>query len=234
MKRVHVICEGPTEQTFVRQVLQPVLPQLHLIAILPGKTFGRGRGGAIKYDRVKPDIVRTLKHDRLCCCTTFFDYYGLGKFPSTDEPRGASPERKSARIEDAIMGDVCKELGPDFIADRFRPYLSMHEFEGLLFSDPRRLAEGLYRPDLEAEIVKVRASAESPEHIDDGTETAPSKRLKDICAGYDKITGGNVAALAVGIDAMMRECAHFRRWMDWFDELSRPGRREDDGPTAAP
>lgn len=219
MKRVHVICEGPTEQTFVRQVLQPVLPKLHLIAILPGKAFGRGRGGAIKYDRVKPDIMRTLKGDRACFCTTFFDYYGLGPFPSTDEPRGESPADKSARIEDAVARDIREELGGDFDAARFRPYLSMHEFEGLLFSDPLRLAEGLYRPELESDLVAIRNSAESPEHIDDGQETAPSKRLQRVFAGYDKVTGGNVAALSVGIDAMMRECAHFRGWMEWFDAV---------------
>ncbi|MEW6368216.1 MAG: DUF4276 family protein [Acidobacteriota bacterium] len=219
MTRVHVVCEGPTEQAFVREVLQGRFPGLHLIAILPGKVFGRAWGGAIKYDRVRPDIVRSLKHDRNCCCTSFFDYYGLGAFPSNNAPSGNSPEIKAARIEEAVAADVRETMGTDFDASRFYPYLSMHEFEGLLFSDPGRLAEGLYRPDLEPSLAAIRMSAETPEHIDDGKETAPSKRLKTVCAGYDKVTGGNVAALAVGIDAMMRECAHFRRWMQWFEHL---------------
>ena len=219
MKRVHVICEGSTEQNFIRQVLQPEFQQLHLIAILPGKTFGRPRGGSIKYDRVKPDIVRTLKHDRECCCTTFLDYYALGEFPSNDEPPGQSPEAKAARIERAVAGDVDAALGADFNNSRFFPYLSMHEFEGLLFSDPVKLADGLYRPDLRDKLAAIRGSAESPEHIDDNRETAPSKRLKGVCPDYDKATGGNIAALVVGIDAMKRECPHFCRWLAWFQQM---------------
>lgn len=221
MKRIHVICEGPTEINFVREVLQIQFSQLHLIPILPGKTFGKGRGGDIKYDRVKPDIVRVLKHDRECCCTTFFDYYGLGDFPEKEEPRGQEPEEKAQRIELAMADDITKTLGTDFNPARFYPYLSLYEFEGLLFSDPQQLAQGLYHPDLQPDLTDVRQAFSSPEHINDDPETAPSKRLKRICPGYDKVTGGNIAALSVGLDAMRQECSHFRRWLEWFESFTR-------------
>jgi hypothetical protein len=219
MRRVHVVCEGPTELTFVREVLQPWFTALHLIPFLPGKHRGNPHGGDVKYARVKPDILRILKHDRECCCTTLFDYYALGEFPSYEEPRGQSPEEKAARIENAVADDVAAELGAGFDRSRFFCHLSMHEFEGLLFSDPRRLALGLYRPDLEPELAGIRAGVPSPEHIDEDRETAPSKRLKRVCGSYNKVTGGNVAALTVGIEAMSRECAHFHGWLAWFDGL---------------
>jgi hypothetical protein len=221
MKRVHVICEGLTELTFVGQLLQPAFPHLRLIALEPGKTFGWARGGDIKYDRVKPDIVRTLKHDRECYCTTFLDYYARVGFPEKEEPHGQTPESKAARIECAVAEDVAGELGESFDRSRFYPYFSMHEFEGLLLSDPQKLAEGIYQPDLSAALRETRSAFDSPEHIDDGQQTAPSKRLKQACSRYDKVTGGNIAALGVGLDAMRRECAHFNRWLKWFETLQR-------------
>lgn len=217
MRRVHVIWEGQTELTFVRELLQPALPGLHLIGFLPGKKFGRQRGGDIRYARVKPDILNTLKSDAACCCTTFLDYYGLGEFPSNDQPHGSEPEHKAARIEQAVAADIAQELGTSFDSRRFYPYLSLHEFEALLFSDPSRLASGLYQPALAPALQTVRTSFETPEHIDDGVEAAPSKRLKKVCDRYDKVTGGNLAALEVGVDAMKRECGHFARWFEWLE-----------------
>lgn len=225
MIRVHVVCEGPTELTFVREVLQDSYPRLHLIPILPGKVFGRQAGGDIRFDRVKPDILRILKKDRQCFCTTFLDFYGLRDFPSMAEsnhqvPRcQAQPHDRVGCIELAIADSVAKEMGPHFRRERFQPYLSIHEFEALLFSDPRRLSDGLYRADLEAELVAIRGAFETPEHIDDGRETAPSKRLKSVCGTYDKVTGGNLAALAVGLEAMRRECSHFRDWLAWLSRV---------------
>jgi hypothetical protein len=221
MKRVFVLCEGPTELTFVREILQPEFPVLHLIAILPGKTYAkRQSGGNIKYARAKPDILNALKMDPQCFCTTMFDYYGLGDdFPSQEEPRGESPEDKAARIERAVNREVAKKLGPSFNPTRFRCYLSMHEFEGLLFSDPTQLALGLGRAEIEEDLRAERASVATPEHLNNDPENAPSKRLRRICPVYDKVVGGNVAALSVGIGAMKRECAHFHQWLEWFKRL---------------
>jgi len=220
MTRVHVVCEGPTEILFVNVTLQARFSTLHLIPFLPGKNYSkRQRGGDIKYDRVKPDIMRVLKHDRACYCTTLLDFYGLGRFPAKEEPRGSAPENKAARIELAVGDDIAEEMGPGFDRSRFFPYLSVHEFEALLFSDPRRLAEGLGREELAGDFLAVRNGFETPEHINDDPLKAPSKRLKSICRGYDKPTGGNIAALAVGLDAMARECPHFRRWTEWLGTL---------------
>jgi hypothetical protein len=221
MKRVFVLCEGPTELTFVREIIQPEFPALYLIAILPGKTYAkRQSGGNIKYARAQPDILNTLKMDSQCFCTTMFDYYGLGgDFPCQEEPRGESPEDKAARIERAVDREMAKKMGSSFNPARFRCYLSMHEFEGLLFSDPTQLALGLGRPEAEKDLRTERASVASPEHLNDDPNMAPSKRLRRICPGYDKVVGGNIAALSVGISAMKRECNHFHQWLKWFEQI---------------
>lgn len=216
--RVGIVCEGQTEVAFVRTLLGPAFPQLLLQPFLPGH-----RGGDIKFDRVLPDILRTLKSDPDCRCTTFFDYYRRGKFPMLAEPKGDSPQARAERIEGALREAVESKLGPSFRQDRFRPYVSMHEFEGLLFSDPARLAEALGSPGLHARLTAIRDGVETPEHIDDGPETAPSKRLLALGMRpkYDKISSGMIAAKKVGIDAMREACPHFRSWLEWFDEIAR-------------
>jgi hypothetical protein len=119
-------------------------------------------------------------------------------------------------IEKAMRDDIASELGGGFKRDRFYPYLSMHEFEGLLFSNPKRLAEGIGRPDLELELSTIRSEFLTPEDINDDRTNAPSKRLGALVPDYDKVIGGNVAAMTVGLPVMKRECEHFRRWLEWF------------------
>lgn len=223
MRRVHVACEGLTELTFVREVLQPALPGLHMIAYLPGKRVsarGGGRGGDIRYGRVWKDFTFTLKDDPACFCTTLLDYYALGTdFPSLGEPVGPDPEMRAQRIERAVDKDIAEKMGRGFNPARFKCFLAMHEFEGLLFSAPTGLALGLGRGDLQGALQAIRDDFPTPEHIDDGQDTAPSKRLKAVWSGYDKVTGGNVAALEVGLDAMKHECSHFRSWFEWLESL---------------
>ncbi len=226
MIRVYIACEGPTEMTFVREALQPAFSQtLHLIQFLPGKLAsrtGRGRGGDIRYARVWKDFTIALKSDGACYCTTLFDYYALGAdFPRLDEPRGSEPDDKARRIESAVEQDIASKMGGRFNPGRFRCFLAMHEFEGLLFSAPSSLASGLGCADQSGKLQEIRDQFSSPEHINDNRKTAPSKRLKAICHHYkDKVTSGNVAALKVGLDAMRRECPHFRSWLEWLESLS--------------
>jgi hypothetical protein len=51
-------------------------------------------------------------------------------------------------------------------ARRFVPFVVMHEFEGLLFSDCAGFSRGIARPALEAEFCKIRNQFTSPEEIE--------------------------------------------------------------------
>jgi len=130
-----------------------------------------------------------------------------------------TPGDKAALIEQAVEEDIANEIGNNFNPKRFKAYLSMHEFESLLFSDPGRMSSGLYHPELEPALSKIRDNFTTPEHINDDRETAPSKRLRKLIPGYDKITAGNLAALSVGIEAIMKECKHFRGWFEWLASI---------------
>jgi hypothetical protein len=148
------------------------------------------------------------------------DFYGLGQgFPGTPPPRHLANIRKVEHIERAIKDDICGRI-PDFRPDiRLIPYLSLHEYEGLLFSDPDALAQALNQPNLASRLHQVRNDFPTPEDINDSPETAPSKRMSAIYSAYRKVIEGTLAARAVGIDSMRRECEHFRNWLEQLEAL---------------
>ena len=145
MSRVCVIVEGATEESFVKGPLGEVLSarQVYVIPIILG--VPGHKGGRTNYARVEKDILRQLKQDRKSYCTTMLDYYALGSgFPGTPV-RGHLPNiQKVERIERAVMEDICVKI-PECRPDvRLIPYLSLHEFEALLFSDPDALAHAAW------------------------------------------------------------------------------------------
>ncbi len=93
----------------------------------------------------------------------------------------------------------------------------MHEFEGLLFSDCGRFSVGIGRPDLKTAFQAVRDKFSSPEEINDSPLTAPSKRVEQLVPGYQKPLLGTLAVLEIGLDAICRECPHFREWLQQLE-----------------
>jgi hypothetical protein len=127
------------------------------------------------------------------------------------------------RIEQAVKADIVAEVPGNFRPDlRFLPYLQLHEYEGLLFSDPVAFARGIYQPNLAGPFQRIRAAFPTPEDIDDGPDSAPSKRVLDLHSGYRKPLLGILAALQVGVEVMRQECPHFRGWIEQLAALATP------------
>jgi hypothetical protein len=179
------------------------------------------KGGRTNYARLTNDVVRQLKQDRRAYCTTMLDYYGLGSgFPGTPVPEHLDSVQKVERIEGAVKADICERV-PDVRPDlRFLPYLSLHEYESLLFSDPNLFAQSIGKAGLGPSFQRIRDHFPTPEDINDAPETAPSKRVVDIYGGYKKVIEGTLAARAIGIDKMRSECRHFRAWVGRLETLS--------------
>jgi hypothetical protein len=148
------------------------------------------------------------------------DFYGLGSgFPGMPLPTHLPKLEKVRRIEDAVKQDICQRI-PEFRPeDRFLPYLQLHEYEGLLFSNPQGFAEAIKQPNLAHRFLEVRNGFATPEDINDGPTTAPSKRVLALYPSYQKVIEGTLAARAVGIAAMRRECPRFREWLEWLERL---------------
>ncbi len=99
-------------------------------------------------------------------------------------------------------------------------HLQLHEYEAILFSDPAAFATGINHPDLQRHFQRIRDDFESPEDINNGPVTAPSKRVLAVCPNYRKIIEGTQAAAAVGIPIMRAECRHFREWIESLEALT--------------
>ena len=121
--------------------------------------------------------------------------------------------RRASIVQDGMAQDVANEMGASFDRRRFVPYVAMHEFEALLFSDPKAFASGLYAPGLEVPFRGILEQCGEPEAINDSPHGAPSKRIAALMPSYEKPLFGNAAALQVGLEAMRRCCPNFAAWV---------------------
>ena len=105
--------------------------------------------------------------------------------------------------------------------DRFIPHIQPYEFESLLFSDVGRFAQvdPAWQASVES-LQDVRASAASPEHINDGRDTHPSARLRALLRGrYDKVLHGRAVSALIGVERIRAECRHFGDWLERLERL---------------
>jgi len=121
--------------------------------------------------------------------------------------------QKALTIENAMHEDLCSRLSNNFNKERFIPYVIMHEFEGMLFSNCNAFASGIAQTNLSSRFQAIRDQFNSPEEINDSPLTAPSKRILKIFPSYQKPLYGSLAALEIGIDKIKSECSHFSEWL---------------------
>jgi hypothetical protein len=237
MARLLIHVEGETEETFVNELLSPHLCKhgyTNVAARLLGNARLRShRGGIRGWDSVRGDILRHLKEDRQCLATTMVDYYGLPQHGARAWPgrlqAGLAPfSDKATLVQKALRMDIEGALGSKHDAARFRPFVIMHEFEGLLFSDCSLFSKGVGMSRLRDDFQKIRDQFETPEEINDSPATAPSKRVEALLPGYEKPLLGTLAALEIGLSKICEECPRFGTWVRKLEEW--PEKRLPRGP----
>jgi hypothetical protein len=145
------------------------------------------------------------------------DYYALPQsgdkaWPGRGDAASMPVVAKGPHVEAAILSDLTNHMGPDFDGRRFLPFVVVHEFEGLLFSDCEAFARGVGREGLAQSFQNIRDEFQTPEDINDSPVTAPSKRVEALIPGYAKPLFGNLAALEIGLETITNVCPHFRAW----------------------
>ncbi len=224
MPRLYLFAEGQTEQTFADTVLKPHLAHvgvyLYPVLIAHARRKGRvHRGGGRKYLPMKNDILRFLKQEKGgdVFFTTMIDLYGIhAEFPGLAEAeklRHAPGERVEA-IEQAFARDIDD--------GRFVPYIQLHEYEAYLFSNAGALK--YFYDHHEKQIAALKAIADAhatPELIDDGQHTAPSKRIIAELPDYEdaKPAVGPQVAELIGLDVIRAKCPHFAAWLSRLEQL---------------
>ncbi|WP_235678322.1 DUF4276 family protein [Cylindrospermopsis curvispora] len=214
-------CEGQTEEDFIKEVLRPHFSQKG-IAVYPSLIGKPGhKGGNFKIERLLNDVRNRIKGDTEAFCTTMFDYYGLPtSFPGkTTSTAGMTSEEKSNILCRELAQVIESQLGHS-ISKRFIPYVQMHEFEALLFSHPIMFAKSIDKPAIASELLTIRNSFASPEEINDGPMTAPSKRILTLIAEYQKPIMGVIGALEISLPVLRHECQLFNKWLCCLEQLS--------------
>ena len=196
--RLLVVVEGQTEETFVNEVLAPHLLDAAFSSvsarILGNARLRTRRGGIRPWSGAKTELIRHLKGDRSVIVTTMVDYYRL---PATG--KGAWPGAPD-RFEAAMDEEIQKAMGARFRHHRFVPFVVMHEFEGLLFSDCQAFARGAGLASAGSALQKIRDAFPTPEDINGSPQTHPSARVAGVVPGYQKEFHGNLAALEITIE----------------------------------
>ena len=229
MARLLVHVEGQTEEDFVNLILAPHLLDYgftQVSARLLGNARLRDRRGGIRsWNAVRNDILNHLKEDTSCLATTMVDYYALPQsgekaWPGRAESGRLSFAWKAPTVQDALLKDIGEAMGSSFNPRRFVPYVMMHEFEGLLFSDCDRFSAGIGMPNLAPQFSAIRAAFGTPEEINDSPETCPSRRVAVLFPGYQKPLHGVDAVRAIGLNAIRAECPFFRGWIERLEALA--------------
>ena len=222
MTRLLVHVEGETEESFVNNVLAPYLYRRGY-AMVGARLIGNARqrtrrGGIRSWGVVQREIVRHLREDRESIASTMVDYYGLpssgsSAWPGREKASMLDFPQRAETVEDALAEDIRSYMGKGFDSRRFIPYVMMHEFEALLFSDCLTFANSIDHANLASSFQAIRDDFPTPEEIDDSPDTAPSKRIIKLTSVYQKRLHGTLAAFGIGLQKMRDECPHFADWL---------------------
>lgn len=216
MKRLKIICEGQTEQTFCNSVLQPHFQAKGIFIQAP--LIKHTRGGIVKWSILKKEIENHLKSDPTAYVTTFIDYYGLYakySFPNWEETEKILNRNfRMDGIEKSMLEDIAEN-----IRYRFIPYLQLHEFEGLLFNDIDIIYNQIPANDIvgKIELEKTFTEYDNPEMINNSKQTSPSHRLERIIKGYNKVVYGAILAEAIGLYKLRSKSPRFNHWISTLE-----------------
>lgn len=210
-----VLCEGASEQYFVAQVLGPHLRTFNIYA--RAEYLVPGRGGIVSFEKfyhhVSLRIGKLRPHQFV---TTMIDLYRIGSFPEAEPQAGESAARRVQRIEAAMRQRLNHA--------NFIPYIQIHEFEALVLVDPDRIPAQF--PDMSgAEPALSRLKRDirglAPEDVDDGPQTAPSKRILKEFPDYArmKASAGALITRHIGMEQLRKSCPHFGVWVARLEAL---------------
>ena len=210
MKRLCIVVEGQTEQEFVNDILRPYLNsyEIYDVTPIPVHTSRTGRGGLVNYEHLKNTIKPLLKtKGEDIVVTTFIDFFRIPtNMPQYEEcMRIGTNKDKVKKLEQCVNEDIDDR--------RFFSYIQLHEFEALLFSNNNGFKE--YFTEEQAKLTNAIVNEfDNPEDINTRPQHAPSKRILSIKENYNKPIEGNLIAIEIGINDIIKRCPRFAMWVN--------------------
>jgi hypothetical protein len=210
IKRIHVLVEGQTEETFSNGILAARLARydiyLHATRVTTRRRGGQRvyRGGVTQYGKIRKDLHNLCRDSDVVAITTMLDFYG---YPEDAPGRATLPEGDCY----SQVHHLEEQMSMDIQDYRLIPNLLLHEFEALLFSSPEIFLYCFSDKEKVKKLIEVRDAYGTPEKIN--RNMPPSIQIKEIYHEYEKVLHGNLLALEIGLDAMRGCCPHFNEWL---------------------
>lgn len=216
---VIAIVEGKTEQIFIESILAPYLGHRNIGMSATQVSKPGQKGGDVRFSKVKRDISGHLKQRPDTYVTTLVDYYGTKEWPGLER---LTSNHAPADIANILNTEAKQEMSLALqssidVEKRFIPYIAVHEFESLLFSDASVLADELGIDQQQVDAILEECGP--PEFINNSEQTAPSKRLISLYPRFKKTTTGIAIAERIGIEPMRNACPLFNAWLETFEKL---------------
>ena len=208
MFNLYIYCEGQTEESFVKNSLTLYFMQKNIILypiICRTKEGPNGifKGGITDYNKAVKEIKRLCGQHPNEKVTSFIDYYGLNNIPQVAY---TGPDKYK------LISDIEKKFYEDVGFSNFIPYISLHEFESLLFTNPEEFS--YLKPTAVTKFKTILSEFDNnPELINSGIETAPSKRILKEINNYSKVLDGNTIAKKITLSEIRNKCKHFNEWI---------------------
>jgi hypothetical protein len=213
VRLMHALLEGQTEEVIVKNTFQPHWQEQGWLtewSILKSHRQSRGRpayrGGVSTWAKIEHEIRLLLRNPTLDLLTMIVDYYA---FPA-DAPGMASRPPGTAWQRIAHVEAALAERIDD---PRFLPHLTLHETETWVYAAADELGELFDMPELARVLQAEAAAAGGPEGINDGVDTAPSKRLGKYWPTYSKTLDGPLVIDSLGVCALRKRCPHLDAWL---------------------
>jgi Domain of unknown function (DUF4276) len=218
--RLAISVEGQTEERFVKALLVPHLSQSSVyatravVATSRSASGQKAKGGGINIGRVANALRRLLGSHQDGYVTSLYDFYGFA-----NKHAGETAEGLEARIKSALNEPR-----------NLIPYVQLYEFEALLLSDAAITARYFEAPAIEPLIRSAVGLAGSPEGVNEGETTAPSKRSEawtrqhgSRVRAYSKATktlhGPGLAARPT-LPVNRASCPRFAAWLSRLEALA--------------
>jgi hypothetical protein len=174
-----------------------------------GTTF---KGGVRSFNQVRRDLLPLLGDTSAAAITTLIDYYGLPQdFAGMDSRPASDPYTRVRHVESALAQNIDHP--------RFIPHLTLHEVEAWVFVDPKKCSWVFSSGDTPRKLDEIREACGGAEKINEGPETAPSKRIRALAPDFQKTLDGPMVIAEVGMDAIRMACLHVETWLHRIESL---------------
>lgn len=227
MKHIHIVVEGSSEESFVRDVLTPHFAKLNkFISVRRIQTgwdsMGNrpAKGGLLKYRKFRNDVMRWIESDNNRPNTYYTSFIDLYAFPvDSESPYTANIQAIADKYQ--RIAELERAIGDNINDARFIPYVQLHEFETFILVDIDQLS--VMYPDKIAGLRRLKqdVGSISPELVNDSIHTAPSKRIIKFFPEYEgqKAQVGPLIAQDIGLTKLRENCPHFDKWMSKLETL---------------